>query len=52
VKVGNIVSCVSTWITSVVTDYSNNNPFWDTEYPVWMTDSAWTYNDNFTVYDL
>ena len=55
VKVGNIVSCVSTWITSVVTDYSNNNPFWDPEYPVWMTETAWTYNiynDNFTVYDL
>ena len=55
VKVWNIVSCVSTWITSVVTDYSNNNPFWDPEYPVWMTETAWTYNiynDNLTVYDL
>ncbi len=52
VKVGYIVSCVSTWITSVVTDYANNNPFWSTEYPVWMIDSAWTTSENYTIYDL
>lgn len=51
VKVGNIVSCVSTWITSVITDYSNNNPFWDSEYPVWITETNWTSSD-FTIYDL
>ena len=52
VKVWNIVSCISTWITSVVTDYANNNPFWDTEYPIWIQETAWTLNGDFTIYDL
>lgn len=52
VKVGYIVSCVSTWITSVVTDYANNNPFWSTEYPVWIKEPMWTTNNNYTIYDL
>ncbi len=52
VKVGYIVSCVSTWITSVVTDYANNNPFWHTEYPIWITESIGSTNDTYTIYDL
>lgn len=52
VKVGNIVSCVSTWITSVITDYSNNNPFWATEYPIWTTETVWSIDDDFTIYSL
>ena len=51
VKVGNIVSCVSTWITSVVTDYSNNNPFWDSSYPLLDGESTWDSNWT-TIYQL
>lgn len=31
VKVGQIVSCISSWIVAVVKDYPNNNPFWSTD---------------------
>ena len=53
VKVGNIVTCVSTWIVSVITDYPNNNPFGSTEDPfgiqtIW-TDSTDT---SVTIYQL
>ena len=30
VKIGNILTCISTGITAVVTDYPNNNPFGST----------------------
>jgi len=49
VKVGNIVSCVSTWIVSVVTDYSNNNPFGFTENPLWDSQDMWGYSNDWTV---
>ena len=52
-KVGNIVSCVSIWVTSVATDYSNNNPFGDLEYPIWSSqtiESSQGYG--FDVYEL
>lgn len=53
VKVGNIVTCVSTWIVRVITDYPNNNPFWDTYYPVWNNTVVWNgVNSNITVYEL
>ncbi len=53
VKVGNIVNCVSTWVVRVVTDYSNNNPFWDLYYPVWDTTVISDgVNSNITVYEL
>lgn len=53
VKVWNIVTCVTTWITRVLTDYPNNNPFWDTSDPLWITDAiGWSYNDGTTVYEL
>jgi len=54
VKVGNIVSCVSTWIVAVVTDYPGNNPFGSTEYPIWLGQSDWgNYLDNnMTIYKL
>ncbi len=48
VKVGNIVSCVTTWITRVVSDYPNNNPFEHDDYPL---DFEETNRIN-TVYDL
>ena len=49
VKVGNIVSCVSTWIVSVVIDYPNNNPFGFTEDPLWGSQNMWGYSDDWTV---
>ena len=53
VKVGNIITCVTTWITKVLTDYPNNNPFWDTSDPLWITDAIWWhYDDGTTVYEL
>lgn len=50
VKVGAIVNCITTWVVSVVTDYSNNNPFWFTDDMIW-TSQTWT-DDSLTVYDL
>lgn len=53
VKVGNIVSCVSTWIVSVITDYPNNNPFGHTEDPFWISPGIWSNNGNgMTIYNL
>ena len=53
VKVGNIVSCVSLWVVSVVKDYSNNNPFWDLYYPIWNNTVVWNgVNSNISVYEL
>ena len=53
VKVGNIVTCVSTWIVKVITDYPNNNPFGDTRDPFWVSQSVWEdYNGSVTVYQL
>ncbi len=53
VKVGQIVSCVSLWVVTVVTDYPNNNPFWDLYYPVWSTTVVWNgANSNIAVYEL
>ena len=53
VKVWNIVSCVTTWITKVLTDYPNNNPFWDTSDPLWITDAIWWSYDNWAaIYEL
>lgn len=53
VKVGNIVSCVSTWIVKVLTDYPNNNPFGATSDPLWITQSIWSTSSNgLSVYEL
>lgn len=53
IKVWNIVTCVTTWITKVLTDYPNNNPFWDSSDPLWITDAiGWSYNDWISVYEL
>ena len=51
VKVGNIVSCVTTWISKVLTDYPNNNPFGSTADPFWLSQSAWD-STSVTVYEL
>ena len=52
-KVGNIVSCVSLWVVSVVKDYSNNNPFWDLYYPIWNETVVWNgVNSDIAVYEL
>lgn len=52
-KVGNIITCVSTWVVKVVTDYSNNNPFWDLYYPVWNTQVIWNdINNDIYIYEL
>lgn len=54
VKVGNIVSCVSLWITKVVTDYPNNNPFGSTADPFWTTQTIWvgSAGSATTIYEL
>lgn len=49
-KVGDIVSCVSLWVTSVFTDYPNHNPFWS-EASVWLFSSSATESD-LTIYEL
>jgi hypothetical protein len=49
VKVGQIVSCVWTWIVSVIKDYPNNNPFGDTR-DIFPSQSLW--NDDVTIYTL
>jgi len=51
IKVGNIVSCVSSGITKVVTDYPNNNPFGDSSYPILDGESSWDNNWT-TIYQL
>lgn len=40
IKIGNILTCVSTWITAVVTDYPNNNPFGYTD-DYWGALTTW-----------
>lgn len=58
IKVWSIVNCVSTWVVRVLTDYANNNPFWDAYYPIWDEQAIWNgvnYNTtdyNTTIYDL
>ena len=53
VKVWNIVTCVSTWIVKVITDYPNNNPFGDAKDPFWLSQSVWEDWGNWvTVYQL
>ena len=54
VKVGNIVSCVSLWITKVITDYPNNNPFGSNADPFGTTQSYWTDSAStaITIYQL
>ena len=53
VKVGSIVSCVSMWITRVVTDYPGNNPFGDSEYPIWSSQNIEpSQGYGFDVYEL
>lgn len=41
VKIGNILTCVSTGITAVVTDYPNNNPFGSTTDLYWPSQTIW-----------
>ena len=54
VKVWNIISCVSTGITKIVTDYPNNNPFWSNADPFWTTQTIWTDSAGtaITIYQL
>lgn len=49
IKVGNIVNCVTTWITRVITDYPNNNPFWSNADPLGITQTIWTDSAGSTV---
>lgn len=49
-KIWNIVSCLSTGVTSVITDYPNNNPFGSTA-SVWMFSSSATESD-LVIYEL
>lgn len=52
-KIWNIVVCVCTWFTSVLTDYPNNNPFWSTANPFSWSPSAWTTTPSWlTIYEL
>ncbi len=51
IKIGNIVSCIWTWIVSVITDYPNNNPFWSTADLIWSSQSLWNWS-SMTVYEL
>lgn len=52
VKVGNIVTCVSSWLISVITDYPNNNPFWSEDDVFMYSQSNWNGGNSLTVYDL
>ena len=54
IKVGNIVSCVSTWISKVISDYPNNNPFGSNADPFWTTQTIWVdwAETNVTIYQL
>ena len=49
VKVGNIITCVTTWVTKVLTDYPNNNPFGDIESPYSVSQSVWDHWNNWIV---
>jgi hypothetical protein len=50
VKVWNIINCVTTWISRVISNYPNNNPFGHDEYPLDLGETDWI-NSN-AVYDL
>jgi len=50
VKIGNIVTCVWTWIASVLTDYPNNNPFWSSANVFWNSESLG--NGDQRIYEL
>lgn len=50
VKIWNIVSCLTTGVHSVITDYPNNNPFWS-EAQVGLFSSSATESD-LTIYEL
>ena len=52
VKIGNIMSCVWTWIVSVVKDYPNNNPFDSSDDLLGTTQTMSSVNNWLTVYDL
>ncbi len=54
VKVWNIISCVSTGVTKIVTDYPNNNPFGSNADPFWITQTIWTDSAGtaITIYQL
>jgi len=41
VKVWNIINCVTTWISRVISDYPNNNPFGHDEYPLDLGETDW-----------
>lgn len=40
VKIGNIITCVWTWISAVIRDYPNNNPFGSTDDLYWVSQSV------------
>ena len=50
VKVGQIVSCIWSWVVAVVKDYPNNNPFGETWDAFAPSQSMW--KDDLTVYGL
>lgn len=53
IKMGNVVSCLTTGIVSVIKDYPNNNPFGMEEDPFWWTSSQIEWSDNgLTIYEL
>ena len=52
VKIGNIMSCVWTWIVSVVKDYPNNNPFDSSDDLLGTTQTMNSIDNWLTVYDL
>lgn len=56
-KMLNIWSCVITWISRVVTDYPNNNPFGDTWDPLgwslqWLWWSSSSTSNDIIIYEL
>ena len=46
VKVGQIVSCIWSWIVAVIKDYPNNNPFWSTDDLYGTTQLVGEWNSN------
>ena len=50
-KMRNVWTCMITWVSSVITDYPNNNPFWDTSDPFWNYRWSTTSNE-ITIYEL
>lgn len=53
IKIWSIVSCICSWVTAVVTDYPNTNPFWSNANPFWWWPSAGTTTSNWlTIYEL